>query len=60
MEGEGFKKDTAHFFGEASEVRSQGSVFEANKAAFFAGERPSAGFKIKATGGITSKDVAVN
>lgn len=60
MEGENFKRDAAHFYGEASEVRSQGSAFEANKAAFFAGERPNAGFKVKATGGITGKDVAVN
>lgn len=53
MEGERYKTSNAAFFGEQAEVRSQGSVFEANKAVFFGGERPHPGFKIQAKAGVT-------
>lgn len=51
MEGEHYKGDTAKFFGEEAEVRSTGSVFNANKAAFFGAEKSQPGFKIQPTDG---------
>ena len=59
MNGERYKNDTARFFGEAAETKSQGSAFEANKAAFYTGERQAVGFKVKPTAGVTA-GVAVN
>lgn len=60
MEGERFQRDNAAFFGEDVEVRSQGSAFQANKAVFFGGEKPQAGFKIAAKAGTTQTGPNVN
>lgn len=47
MDGERYQVDLARFHGEEAEVRSQGSVFQANKQVFFTGEKPMPGFKIE-------------
>lgn len=47
MEGDRYQRDTAKFFGQEQDARSTGSVFHANKAAFF-GEEKKTGFQIAA------------
>ncbi len=48
MEGERYKVDQAKFYGDEAEVRSQGSVFQANKQAFYGQDKGTTGFKIQA------------
>ena len=38
MEGERYKADMAKFYGDEAEVKSQGSVFMANKNSFYGQE----------------------
>ena len=60
MDGDRFKRDTAAFVGDDYEARSTGSVFQANKAAFFGEEKPKAGFKIAATKGVSGQQANIN
>ena len=60
MDGERYQKDNANFHGEEAEVRSTGSVFHANKAAFFVGDKPRGGFKITATIGLAQTGPTVD
>ena len=50
--GEHYKRDQAKFTGDDFEARSTGSIFQANKAAFYGEDKPQPGFKIAATGGV--------
>lgn len=50
MNGERFQNDTSKFFGNDAEVKSQGSIFEQNKNAFFGQSNPK-GFKIEGGNG---------
>ena len=52
MDGERYKRDTAAFVGDEVEARSNGSIFNANKAAFYGEEKPKPGFKIAPTKGV--------
>ena len=58
--GEHYKGDTAKFFGEEAEIRSQGSVFNANKAAFFGTDKPQTGFKFQQNNGPKQDTAQVN
>lgn len=60
MEGERFQRDQAKFFGEDAETRSQGSVYQANTAAFYGTDKAATGFKIQASQGVTQTGPAVN
>lgn len=48
MEGERYKRDQAQFYGDEAEIRSTGSVFMANKQAFYGQDKAETGFKIQA------------